>query len=43
MLCKYPEVQEKAAKEVREATNTKTISSMQFSQKLSDFILQFLW
>jgi cytochrome P450 len=27
MLCKYPAVQEKAAKEVREATNTKTISS----------------
>lgn len=27
MLCKYPEVQEKAAKEVREATNTKGISS----------------
>ncbi|TKY63771.1 cytochrome P450 704C1 isoform 1 [Spatholobus suberectus] len=27
MLCKYPAVQEKAAKEVKEATNTKTISS----------------
>lgn len=27
MLCKYPAVQEKAAKEVREATNTETISS----------------
>ncbi|GAU25130.1 hypothetical protein TSUD_363000 [Trifolium subterraneum] len=27
MLCKYPTVQEKVAEEVREATNTKTISS----------------
>ncbi|AET02145.2 putative abieta-7,13-dien-18-ol hydroxylase [Medicago truncatula] len=27
MLCKYPAVQEKAAEEVREATNTKTVSS----------------
>jgi cytochrome P450 len=27
MLCKYPAVQEKAAEEVRKATNTKTISS----------------
>lgn len=27
MLCKYPAVQEKAAEEVREATNTKTVGS----------------
>ncbi|XP_027337746.1 cytochrome P450 704C1-like [Abrus precatorius] len=37
MVCKYPAVQEKAAEEVREATNTKTISSYtEFVSSLTD-------
>lgn len=37
MLCKYPAVQEKVAEEVREATNTKTISSCtEFVSRVTD-------
>ncbi|CAI8607381.1 unnamed protein product [Vicia faba] len=37
MLCKYPTVQEKVAEEVREATNTKTISSYtEFVSRVTD-------
>jgi len=41
MLCKYPEVQEKAAEEVKEATNTKTISSYtEFVSSVTDEALE---
>ncbi|XP_057455313.1 cytochrome P450 704C1-like [Lotus japonicus] len=41
MLCKYPSVQEKAAEEVREAINTKTISSCtEFVSSVTDEALE---
>ncbi|WVZ16403.1 hypothetical protein V8G54_009385 [Vigna mungo] len=41
MLCKYPAVQEKAAEEVKEATNTKTISSYtEFASSVTDEALE---
>lgn len=41
MLCKYPAVQEKAAEEVKEATNTKTISSYtEFASRVTDEALE---
>jgi len=41
MLCKYPEVQEKAAEEVKEATNTKRISSYnEFVYSVTDEALE---
>lgn len=41
MLCKYPAVQEKVAEEVKEATNTKTVSSCtEFVSSLKDETLE---
>ena len=41
MLCKYPSVQEKAAEEVKEATNTETITSYtEFVSTVTDEALE---